>query len=67
MTWERPMGLRQRSKSVHNRKDIKSDSATIPRFHDKHVLKGMPRTHLDSNCEIIYMVRKIKRLSNQPN
>jgi hypothetical protein len=52
---------------VHNRKDIKSDSATILRFHDQHVLKGMPRMHPDSDCDRIYMVRKIKRLSNEPN
>jgi hypothetical protein len=60
-------GLRRSSKGIHNRKDIKSDSATIPRFQDQHVLKGMLRTHPNYDCDKIYMVRKINRLSNQPN
>jgi hypothetical protein len=36
-------------------------------FQDQSALKWIPKMHLDSNCDGLDMVGKIRRLSNQPN
>jgi hypothetical protein len=61
-------GFRRSSKGVHNRKDIKSDSAVIPsRVHDQPILKWTLKTHPDSDCGGQDMDGKMTRLSNQSN
>jgi hypothetical protein len=56
------------SKGVHNKNEIKSDSAAIPSWvPDQFALKWTQRTHTDSDCNQLDMAGKIKILSNQPN
>jgi hypothetical protein len=60
--------LRRSSKGIHNRKEIKSESAVTPsRVQDQSALKWTLKMHPDSDCDGLDMVGKKTRLSNQSN
>jgi hypothetical protein len=60
--------LRRSSKGVHNRKEIKSESAaTLSRVLGPVYTKMDAKMHPDSDCDGLDMVGKITRLYNQPN
>jgi hypothetical protein len=62
------LGVEEEQQGRHNTKEIKSDSATTPsRVAGPVCTKMDAKMHLDSNCDGLDMVGKIRRLSNQSN